>query len=69
MPCNEKAEFDDPIIINAVAVISSTIPIVRKRRTNDVTSFLRCSVIIDRLYESSAKITMLAPIMEYVFIN
>jgi hypothetical protein len=64
MPCSEKADLVDPIIIKAVAVISRIIPIVKNLRTKGVTSFRRCSVIIDKLYESNANITMLAPIME-----
>jgi hypothetical protein len=51
-----------------VAVTSRIIPIERNLITKEVTSFLRCSVNMDKLYESSANITMLAPIMEYVFI-
>lgn len=64
MPCREKAEFDDPIIMKQVAVMSRIIPMVKNLRTKEVTSFLRCSVIIDKLYDSNANITMLAPIME-----
>jgi len=64
IPCSVNAEFDEPIIINMVAVISRTIPIVRNRNTNGVTSFFRCSVMIDKLYENSAKITIPAPVME-----
>jgi hypothetical protein len=64
IPCSEKAEFVDPIIIKVVAVMSRIIPIVRNLRTNGVTSFLRCSVRIDKLYDNNANITMPAPIME-----
>jgi hypothetical protein len=64
IPCKEKAEFVEPIIMKMVAVTSRTIPKERNLITKGVTSFLRCSVNMDKLYESSAKITMLAPIME-----
>jgi hypothetical protein len=52
------------MIIKAVAVISSTIPIVRKRRTKGEINLFRCSVIMDKLYDSRANITMPAPIIE-----
>jgi hypothetical protein len=69
MPCNVNGDFVEPMIMKMVAVISRIIPIDKNLSTKEVTSFLRCSVIIERLYESNANITMLAPIMEYVFIS
>jgi hypothetical protein len=42
-PCTVKGEFLEPAIINAVAVISRIMPMVRVVRINGVNILRRCS--------------------------